>query len=238
MYVIDSHCHTIASGHAYSTISEYAAAAAEKGLAGFAVTDHAPKLAGAPSELYFLNLPILPKFMRGVRVYTGAEVNIIDKGGRVDLPERILASLDVVIASLHTPCFPPPSPPEDATGAVTGAMRNPFVKIIGHLGDTRYPINEEEVVSAAIKNNVLIEVNNSSFNPASRRFGGERRVARLLELCRRRDFPVVLGSDAHFHGHVGDFSLLAGVLDGFPEELILNTSAEKYEKFLGIKQGF
>ncbi len=45
---VDVHTHTVASGHAYSTITEIAKHAGEIGLAGVAVTDHAPLLQGQP----------------------------------------------------------------------------------------------------------------------------------------------------------------------------------------------
>ena len=38
------HSHTLASGHAYSTIKEMAAAAEAKGLKALALTEHAPKM--------------------------------------------------------------------------------------------------------------------------------------------------------------------------------------------------
>ena len=37
----DTHSHTLASGHAYSTIKEMAAAAEAKGLKALALTEHA-----------------------------------------------------------------------------------------------------------------------------------------------------------------------------------------------------
>lgn len=45
--VVDSHTHTIASGHAYSTILENALAAKNKGLKLLCTTDHAPEMPGA-----------------------------------------------------------------------------------------------------------------------------------------------------------------------------------------------
>ena len=42
----DTHSHTLASGHAYSTIKEMAAAAEAKGLKALALTEHAPKMPG------------------------------------------------------------------------------------------------------------------------------------------------------------------------------------------------
>ena len=44
---IDTHSHTLASGHAYNTIREMAQTAAEIGLKGLAITEHAPEMPGA-----------------------------------------------------------------------------------------------------------------------------------------------------------------------------------------------
>lgn len=38
--IADTHCHTLASTHAYSTLSEMVHAAAVKGLYAIAITDH------------------------------------------------------------------------------------------------------------------------------------------------------------------------------------------------------
>src|SRR5512146_3220126 len=51
--VADMHTHTIASGHAYSTVNELAHAAAAKGLAAMAITDHGPALPGGPHLYHF-----------------------------------------------------------------------------------------------------------------------------------------------------------------------------------------
>ena len=44
-FVLDTHTHTIASAHAYSTVAEMAKAAGDRGLGLLAVTDHGPALA-------------------------------------------------------------------------------------------------------------------------------------------------------------------------------------------------
>ena len=41
---IDTHTHTLVSGHAYNTLREMAHMAADKGLKGLAITEHAPKM--------------------------------------------------------------------------------------------------------------------------------------------------------------------------------------------------
>ena len=50
---IDTHTHTLASGHAYNTLNEMAQAAADKGLKGLAITEHAPEMPGTCHLFYF-----------------------------------------------------------------------------------------------------------------------------------------------------------------------------------------
>lgn len=104
-FVLDTHTHTIASGHAYNTINEMAQAAAKKGLELLAVTEHAPGMPGSCHEYYFHNLRVLRREKYGVKLLFGCELNIIDKEGRVDLPEYPLNQIDIGIASMHTPCY-------------------------------------------------------------------------------------------------------------------------------------
>ena len=71
--LMDLHTHTVASGHAYSTIMENAKAAAEKGLEGIAMTDHGPAMPGGAHLYHFWNLTALPQQIAGVRVLRGVE---------------------------------------------------------------------------------------------------------------------------------------------------------------------
>ena len=58
-YEFDLHTHTIASGHAYSTIKEMANSAKEKGLKLLGITEHAPTMPGTCHEFYFQNFRVL-----------------------------------------------------------------------------------------------------------------------------------------------------------------------------------
>ena len=104
-FTLDTHTHTIASGHAYNTIDEMAVYAAGHGVTHLAITDHAPKMPGSAGVLYFSNMGIIPRKKYGVNIYMGCEVNIMDYDGRIDLSEYGLKGCDVVIASLHIPCI-------------------------------------------------------------------------------------------------------------------------------------
>ncbi len=53
--ILDLHTHTIASGHAYNTLYEMAQAAADKGLAVYGCSEHAPSMPGTCHEFYFTN---------------------------------------------------------------------------------------------------------------------------------------------------------------------------------------
>ena len=103
--LMDLHTHTVASGHAYSTIMENAKAAAEKGLEGIAMTDHGPAMPGGAHLYHFWNLTALPQQIAGVRVLRGVEANIIDSRGGLDVPADILDRLDIVLAGLHGGCI-------------------------------------------------------------------------------------------------------------------------------------
>lgn len=97
-FLVDTHSHTIASGHAYSTITEMAEAAAAKGLKALALTEHAPEMPGTCGLFYFQNLDVVPRMQKGIRLLMGAEVNIMDPDGTIDLPENTCRDLDIVVA--------------------------------------------------------------------------------------------------------------------------------------------
>ena len=93
----------------------------------------------------------------------GSEVNILDAQGTVDLGQHTLSSMDVVIASLHTPCMKPASKLEN-TEAYLNVMKNPYVNIIGHPDDGRYEIDYEALVQGAKEYGKVLELNNHSMD--------------------------------------------------------------------------
>ena len=106
-YAMDLHTHTVASGHAYCSLREMAKAASDKGLQILGITEHAPAMPGSCHKFYFHNLKVVPRELYGIRLLLGTEVNILDREGNVDLGNRTLEAMDVVIASLHVPCIKP-----------------------------------------------------------------------------------------------------------------------------------
>ena len=88
--LIDAHTHTVASGHAYSSLQEMARAAADKGLEVLGITEHGPSVPGTCPLLYFKNMFVVPRQMYGIRLLLGCEVNILDTKGSIDMPDDYL----------------------------------------------------------------------------------------------------------------------------------------------------
>lgn len=230
--ILDTHTHTLASGHAYSTIRENAQAAAKKGLELLAITDHAPKLWGSCQTIYFQNLKVIDRHAYDVELLMGVELNILDEQGNIDLPLRTLKQMDLTVASLHIPCITPGSR-EFNTEACINAMKNPFVNILGHPDDPRYPVDYRALVQAAKEQEVLLELNNSSLRPGGSRKNARGFDAEMLKLCMEYQTPIVIGSDAHVDMDIGRHDEALALLEeiGFPEKLVVNRSVEELKKY-------
>ncbi len=232
-YLLDSHTHTVASGHAYHTIDEMAREAAEKNLQLLAITEHAVAMPGTCGHYYFDNLKVLPRSMFGIEVLFGVEANIMDYDGAFDLEQPLLEEMDVVIASMHGPCLKSGTV-EENTRAYLAAAGNPAVNIIGHPDDGRFPVDFDALAAAAKENHVLIELNNSSLMPNAFRRNAWENDRILLNCCRKYGTMIILDSDAHCRMDVGNHtysSQLLAELD-FPEELVVNRSVETYKTYV------
>ena len=233
-FVADTHSHTLASGHAYSTIKEMAAAAKARGLEMLALTEHAPKMPGTCGLFYFENFDVVPRECEGVRLLMGAEVNIMNPEGEIDLPEKTCRGLDIVVASMHVPCYGTEHTPEENIRAYVEVMKKPYVNIIGHPDDARFSFDYETLVKTAKETGTLLEVNNSSMRPASSRVGTRENILTMLDLCKQYDVPVTTGSEAHVDVDAGNFSYVSEIFDycNFPQELVVTTDLEKLKPYL------
>ena len=232
-FLIDTHAHSVASGHAFNTIDEITEEAARKGMTHISLTEHAPKMPGSCHELYFSNLKALTAEKFGIQRLFGVELNILDYTGKVDLPVFLLEQMDITIASLHTPCIHSGSIQEN-TAAVINAIKNPYVNIIGHPDDGRYPLDYEKVVLAAKEYHTLLELNNSSLKVTGPRTDARRNDIEMLQLCMKHGVSITIGSDAHISEVIGDFDLAVELIEelGFPQELIANSDFAILDMFL------
>ncbi len=227
----DLHTHTIASGHAYSTLNEMVATAREKGLKMLAITDHDNRMPGGPDLEYFFNMAIWPREIQGVTVLRGVETNIVDDVRGIDLPEELLDRMDIVLAGFHADVGYLGHSVEENTRAMVAALRNPKVHIITHPGNPRFPVDLKKVVLAAKEYGKVLEINNSSFLV---RPNSAPRCLELARLARRYGVPVAINSDAHICFQVGDCSeaVQLAVQAGIEEDAVLNSSAVRVRDYL------
>lgn len=231
-YKLDCHMHTTAAGHAYSTIRDYVEQAKKIGLELIAITEHTPMMPGSTHVFFFHNMKVIPDVIDGIRVLKGAEANILNAQGEIDLEEEGLKGLDLVIASIHPPCF---EGDDDVTDTYINAMKNPYIRIIGHPDDGRFIMDYKVIVEEAKKQKKILELNNSSLKPTSFRVNARENYLEMLKYCKELEVPIILGSDSHFYTALGNFEQAEALLEevDFPEHLVMNTSVEKFLKFLG-----
>ena len=234
--LLDVHTHSIVSGHAYSSIQEMAVAASEKGLKILGITEHAPELPGACDPIYFRNLHVVPREMYGVRLLLGAELNILDTKGTLDLDEDYYRILDLRIAGIHSLCWKDGTR-EENTHAMLQAIRNPWTQIISHPGDGTALLDFEPIVLAAKETRTLLEINSSSMDPVRHKEEARENNLEILRLCRHYEVPIILGSDAHISFSVADYRYALPLLaeTDFPEALVINDKPEWFLEYTGIE---
>ena len=230
--IADLHMHTLVSGHAYGTIREMAADAAQRNLQLIGITEHGPGVPGACDPIYYLNLRIAPRQLYGVELLYGCEVNICT-GGTLSMGRRYLDALDYAIAGVHGFCYEDEGPVK-ITDSMIKCMADPKVRFISHPDDSRYPLDYPALVQGAKEYGVALEVNNSSLCTTSFRPGCYENYRQMLPLCMEYDVPIIVDSDAHDPSAVGNFSYAVALLDeiGFDSRLILNNDLEKVKSFL------
>ena len=233
--IADLHTHTIASGHAYSTLKENIEQALLTDLKYLGVSDHTPGMPNTTSEGYFYNLKVVRNNINGIRVLKGAEANIVDVQGHIDLPVEMMSRLDYVIASLHDLVIADMGIAVN-TQAVIAAMKNPCVKVIGHPDDSHFPLDYKALASAAKATGVALELNNSSLSPHSSRSGGYVNAGKMLEQCELAGASIMVGSDSHIWYDVGGFGYALSLLKqiGFPSNLVINADLIQFEMFMNL----
>lgn len=225
---IDLHTHTIASGHgSRDTIEQVAKAASLRGIQLLGISDHAPSTSGSATLSYFQNLKCAPRQRHQVGILYGVELNIKKEPPFIDLDDCTLSSLDYAIASMHIPNLKPGSK-EENTALYLKVMEHPYVRIIGHCDDVRFPVDYESLTLAAKRQKVFLELNESSLSYDGYRGNTRNNVLQILSYSRKLNHPLLLSSDSHGAAKVGLFPNILRILKeaAFPMELILNKNLD------------
>ena len=162
----DLHVHTRDSD-GRASIEDMVAAARERGLTYLAVTDHSRRLAIAHGldpgrlERQIDHIDRINATLRGFTVLKGIEVDILEDG-TLDLPDSILARLDLVVGAVHHRFDLPRA---KQTDRVLRAMDNRHFTILAHptgrLVDDRpgYDIDLLRVMRKARQRGCFLELN-------------------------------------------------------------------------------
>ena len=109
--------------------------------------------------------------------------------------------------------------------------KDPRVRVIGHCGMQSFRFDYEKVIPEFGRYGKLVEINNNSFRVRKSAVANCREIAKL---CKKFEVPVIVNSDAHFCTQVGKAEQALRMLEeiGFPEELVVNSSWERFEAYL------
>jgi putative hydrolase len=233
MIEVDTHTHTNATGHAFSSLLENIVEAKKKNLKGLCLTDHGPMRPDSPNIEYFKMLAskYLPSEIDGIKIFTGVELNIVSEEGDVDLPESILKNLDFNIIAFHNQTPYSSNSVVKNTKSMIKALERKYIKGVAHPGDPYFPyeVNIEEIVKAASYSGKFLELNNNVLKR------GERWInyyKEMLYFCEKYCVNIFISSDAHFSYYIGDFSIALDVIKEFNNLKIINKRLEEFEKLI------
>jgi putative hydrolase len=229
--IADVHTHTLASGHAYSTVLENLQVAKRKGLKFLAITDHTGIMPDAPHETYFFCMQSgLPDEYDGVYILRGCEANILNEKGELDISTATLDRLEWVIASIHG-LLTAPMDFDKHTELWLNVAKNKSVDVIGHCGEEKFKFDYERGVQAFKEHGKIVEINASSYKTRS---SSRANCLEIAKLCAKHEVPIVLSSDAHFASAVGDVADAIKIVTQaeVPEKLILNADAQRFAQKL------
>ena len=150
-----------------STIEEIARAAQKRGYQYVAICDHSKslKIAHGLDESRLMKqieeIDRINEKMKGFQILKGTEVDIL-ADGKLDLSEKVLEKLDLVVAAVHSGFK---QDKERMTKRIIRAIESPLVHVLAHpsgrlLGARDpYEVEIEEVMEAAKQHNKALEIN-------------------------------------------------------------------------------
>jgi len=200
--VADLHMHSDWSD-GKNTIREMVEACIERGHQYIVITDHSRSL-GIANGLSIERLLAQAEAVRrindemgeSIEVLAGTEMDI-KADVSLDYPDEVLAQLDFVIASLHSGLS---QKREQVTARLLNAIRNPYVRMIGHPSARQFPNRDEvdadwdAVLAAAKEHETILEIN---ANPLRLDLKPE-----LARLAKDMGVPLAINTDAHRVAHL------------------------------------
>ena len=162
--IIHSHSNWSDGSH---SIEEMSQAAINKGLEYLVISDHSKSAfyaQGLPEEKIreqHLYIDELNQKLAPFKIFKSIESDILNDGS-LDYSSQVLATFDLVIASVHSNLK---MTEEKAMMRLLKAIENPYTTILGHmtgrllLSRPGYPVDYKRIIDACAANNVVIELN-------------------------------------------------------------------------------
>ncbi len=228
--IADLHTHTLYSDHAYSTLHEMVTSAKDKGLKAIAITDHGPMMPDSKSDWHFFNPMHIPKVIDGVIVLFGAEANVYNIDGDIDIKDMYLKRLDWLIASIHKEHIPSLTK-EEATKTWLNIAKNPYIDMIGHCEQSIHEFDIDRVIKAFADNNKVVEMNANSYIV---RKEGVKNMRDIALACKKYNCKIAINSDAHSMYTIAKVDVIFPMIKEieFPTDLIINYSLENLKNHL------
>lgn len=227
----DLHVHTIASGHAFNTVSEIFEYASKNSMVIVATTDHGPNMEHSAHLGYFETLTRLPKLVNGVIFLKSCEANILDVDGNIDIPLNIQDKLDFLMAGIHdrTSYSKTENSVDNNTMAIINAIKKNHIKIISHPHRPEFPIDINKIVKFCADSNVALEINLSTLitNQSNANFINEIKylIQESVEFCTK----LTVSSDTHYISELGDNSILDKLNINVPDIIWLKTKEQIFD---------
>jgi DNA polymerase (family 10) len=190
------HCHSTYSDGSNS-IEQMAKAARDLGWEYLGIADHSKSAAyaGGLSEARVKEqsreIDELNKMSKDFRIFKGSEVDILPDG-TLDYSDKVLASFDYVVASVHSKFK---MTEVEMTKRITKALKNKYVTMLGHptgrllLSREPYPVDMIKVIDAAADYGKIIEINS---HPLRLDLDW-----RLCKYAKEKGVLIALNPDAH-----------------------------------------
>ena len=236
----DLHMHSTYSD-GQDTVEMMVAGAREAGYEYIAITDHSERAGAARTvsldalERQRDEIAALREKYPGMQILHGIEVDIMPDGS-LDFPDAVLATLDIVLASLHDAAG---QSPRALTRRCIGAIRHPLVSVITHPANRivgrrdGYALDYPAVFAAAAEAGTALEIDGA---PSHMDLDGEHARAAV-----EAGVTVVIDGDAHRagalrrHMRFGVGTARRGWVE--PRHVLNTRSVDAVRRFVAAKRG-
>jgi len=228
------HCHSNWSDGSNS-IEELAEAVMERGLEYLVISDHSKSAFYANGltedrlKQQHVYIDELNRKFAPFKIFKSIESDILNDGS-LDYSSNVLATFDLVIASVHSNLK---MTEEKAMARLMKAIENPYTTILGHmtgrllLSRQGYPVDHKKIIDACVANNVVVELN-----------AHPNRLDidwRQIDYALQKNVLISIDPDAHFIDGLDDtrYGILVAQKAMLPKERNLSSfSRSEFQEFI------